>query len=92
MSAETKPTAEASVQLHSPDEQQHELDIAINAVQIGSQTGLMQLQRGYIVSLAHVNNVSPKSKVDSNPLTQLTQNDQAVGKGAYADALIDWVS
>ena len=44
------------------------------------------------MSLARVNNMSPKSKVDSNPLTWLTQNDQAVGKGAYADALIDWVS
>jgi len=92
MSAETKPTAEASVQPHSPTEQQRELDIAINAVRIGSRTGLMRLRRGYIVSLARANNVSPKSKVDSNPLTRLTQNDQAVGKGAYADALIDWVS
>ncbi|KIM66102.1 hypothetical protein SCLCIDRAFT_22315 [Scleroderma citrinum Foug A] len=92
MSAETKPTVEAGVQPHSPDEQQHELDIAINAVQIGLRTGLMRVQKGYIVFLACANNVLPKSKVASNPLTRLTQNDQAVGKGAYADALIHSVS
>ena len=80
------------MQLHSPDEQQRELEIAINAVQIGSRTGLMRVRRGYIISLAHANNVLPKTRVDSNPLTRLTQTDQAVGKGAYADALINWVS
>jgi len=43
MSAKTKLTAEASVQPHSPTKQQRKLDIAINAVWIGSQTGLMRL-------------------------------------------------
>jgi len=92
MSAETKPAAEAGVKPHSPEEQQRELDIAINAVRIGSHTGLMRLQRGYIVSLARANNALPKININSNPLARLSQNDQAVGKAAYADALIDWVS
>jgi len=92
MSADAKPIDECRVQPHAPVEQERELDIAINAIKLGSLTGLNCVRRGYIVALAQANNVRPKTNVSRNPLERLRKKDQVIGKSAYAKALLDWVS
>ena len=87
MSADTKPIAESRVQPHDPVEQKRELDIAINAIKLGSLTGLNRVRRGYIVALAKANNVRPQTNISRNPLERLRKRDQAIGKSAYAKAL-----
>ena len=92
MSADVKPISESRVQPHAPVDQERELDIAINALKLGSLTGLNRVRRGYIVALAQANNVRPSTGISRNPLERLRKKDQAIGKSTYAKALLSWVS
>lgn len=89
MDAEEK-SNNTHVQLHTPAEQQQELESGIEAIWKGSVTALLRLRRGYIVALAEANNVLPEIKISSQPLHKLSKADQTIGKAVYAQALVDW--
>lgn len=91
MDANRNTSTDSTVKPHTPEEQQKELDLGINAIKKGSLTALSWLRRGYILSLACANNVMPHISVNANPLGHLHKRDQMVVKADYARALIDWV-
>ncbi|KAI6030668.1 hypothetical protein F5J12DRAFT_713520, partial [Pisolithus orientalis] len=93
LSTDSKPTKNPHTQLHMPEEQQRQLNAGINAIKIGSIMALTCLRRGYTVVLTNANNITPPiPTISNNPLVQLTKSDQTIGKTAYVQALIDWVS
>ena len=80
------------VPLHSPEEQQRYLDAGIAAIRKGSRTELGRIRKGYVVSLAHANNVNPLGNrdIDLDPLRH--DGDQLLTKSVYVEALLQWVS
>jgi len=90
------------VPLHSPEEQQRYLDAGIAAIRKGSRMELGRIRKGYVVSLAHANNVNPLGNrdidldplgnrdIDLDPLRH--DGDQLLTKSVYVEALLQWVS
>ncbi|KAI1795827.1 hypothetical protein LXA43DRAFT_880746 [Ganoderma leucocontextum] len=62
---------------HTPEEQTKFLQRALDALKKRSATALGKLRKGYIVSIAKLNNVTPTGAV--------------LTKSAYVSALLDWV-
>lgn len=62
---------------HTPEEQQKWIDHILSALQTRSLRKIMQARKGYIVAVAKLNGVIPRSK--------------KFGKAEYADALLSWV-
>lgn len=63
---------------HTPEEQQKNIEKAMNALRKGSKTALEKLRKGYIVSFARLNNVPPEG-----------YNQK---KASYVSSLLTWVS
>ena len=80
------------IPLHSPEEQQQYLNTGIAAIRKGSRTELSRIRKGYVISLALVNNVNPLGDrdVDLDPLQH--DGDQSSTKSMYIEALLQWVS
>ncbi|KAH7918969.1 hypothetical protein BV22DRAFT_1051386 [Leucogyrophana mollusca] len=90
MDAESLDPTQARIQPHNAEEQQKFLNEGISAIQRGSFSALEKLRRGYIVALAHANNVEPRKPPEEDVLKHHRRQDAVVGKAAYARALIQW--